>query len=145
MPATSRLDREFKLEVPLDASGIEGFKPEQDVKVLIVAPDLKTHSELAKLDAEETRSVSFETFNLRFSIFFCARRLGLSLPGQDGDGEAVLSASAEGDKITSKQGCDGQSRSCLPDSLSGKWSQLRGEIAPYNFGSLVYQRQIRWQ
>jgi Patatin-like phospholipase len=47
---------------------------------------------------QKTWSVSFKTFGLRFQ-YFCARRLGLSLPGQGGEGEAVSSASAEGHKI----------------------------------------------
>ncbi len=42
----------FTLEVPLDASGIEGFKPEQPVKVAVVAHDRPVASAVIKLDAK---------------------------------------------------------------------------------------------
>jgi hypothetical protein len=41
----------YALSVPLDASGIEDFKPEQNVKVLVVDDDGRTQSEVVKLSA----------------------------------------------------------------------------------------------
>jgi hypothetical protein len=43
---------EFRLDVPLDASGIEDFKPEQPVKVLALAGDRPLASQTVKLDAK---------------------------------------------------------------------------------------------
>jgi hypothetical protein len=40
----------FKLEVPLDASGVEDFKPEQDVKVVAKDREGTLHSQTVKLD-----------------------------------------------------------------------------------------------
>ena len=40
------------LEIPLDASGIEGLKPDQPVKVIAVSRDLPIASEIVKLDAK---------------------------------------------------------------------------------------------
>ena len=45
---------EFRLDVPLDASGIEDFKPEQPVKVLALAGDRPLASQTVKLDAKGT-------------------------------------------------------------------------------------------
>ena len=40
----------FKIEVPLDASGIEGFKPEQKVKVIAVDSDGKIYADTSELN-----------------------------------------------------------------------------------------------
>jgi hypothetical protein len=50
----------FTLQVPLDASRIEGFKPEQKVKVLVVQQDGSVHSATAKLDAKGYGAAGFE-------------------------------------------------------------------------------------
>ena len=85
---------------------------------------------------QKTWSVSFKTFGLRFQ-YFCARRLGFSLPGQNGEDGAVLSARAKGDEITTKAvPVNGASHVCSIRSAE-KWSQLQGEITPCNFGSLL--------
>jgi hypothetical protein len=44
-------DEKFKLEVPLDASGIEDFKPEQDVKVVAQDRNGNFNSQTVKLNA----------------------------------------------------------------------------------------------
>jgi hypothetical protein len=49
----------FKLEVPLDASGVQGFKPEQAVKVLAVDSKGATQEQTVKLDAKGTGSANF--------------------------------------------------------------------------------------
>ncbi len=48
------------LQVPLDASQIEGFKPERPVKVVVRARDGTTQSEEVQLDAKGGGSASFE-------------------------------------------------------------------------------------
>jgi hypothetical protein len=51
---------EFKLTVPLDASGVENFKPDQPVKVVVVDSKGKSTSTLTKLDARGQGSAAFD-------------------------------------------------------------------------------------
>jgi hypothetical protein len=51
---------EFKLVVPLDASGIEGFKPDQAVKVVVVDQKGAATSQTVQLDPRGTGSVTFQ-------------------------------------------------------------------------------------
>lgn len=51
---------EFRLVVPLDASGIEGFKPEQPVKVVAVGQKGAPASQIVKLDSAGAGSATFE-------------------------------------------------------------------------------------
>ena len=50
MPEKARPTGKFRLTLPLDASEIEGFKPEQDLKVLAQSADGTITSEIVKLD-----------------------------------------------------------------------------------------------
>lgn len=50
---------DFKLEVPLDASGIEDFKPEQAVKVLVQDRKATFDSQVVKFDEKGRASASF--------------------------------------------------------------------------------------
>ncbi len=52
-------NRGLKLVVPLDASGIEGFKPEQRVKVLVVGGEAKPRSVSVELDGKGAGEASF--------------------------------------------------------------------------------------
>lgn len=49
----------FALEVPLDASEVEDFKPEQNVRVVVRAPDGTSNAETVRLDAKGKGSASF--------------------------------------------------------------------------------------
>jgi len=51
---------EFRLDVPLDASGIEDFKPEQPVKVVARDGDGKLQSQTVQLNAKGQGSASFK-------------------------------------------------------------------------------------
>lgn len=51
--------RTFKLDVPLDASGIDAFKPEQGVKVLVVQGNGQTQSKSVQLNAKGIGLASF--------------------------------------------------------------------------------------
>jgi len=48
----ARSEGSYALEVPLDASGIEDFKPTQPVKVMALAGDHPIASDVVKLDAK---------------------------------------------------------------------------------------------
>jgi hypothetical protein len=53
-------DREkFELQIPLDASGIEGFKPEQEVKVVAQRQDGSLVSQTIRLDEKGQGAVNF--------------------------------------------------------------------------------------
>ncbi len=52
--------RRFRLTVPLDASGIEGFQPEKMVKVLIRHADGSTQEDVVKLDRNGKGSAAFQ-------------------------------------------------------------------------------------
>lgn len=58
MPEKKQRD-DFLLEVPLDASGIEGFKPEQTVKVLVQDRKATFGSQVVKFDAKGQARASF--------------------------------------------------------------------------------------
>jgi hypothetical protein len=49
----------FRLQVPLDASGVEGFKPDQPVKVVAQYAEGKTAEETVKLDAKGKGTATF--------------------------------------------------------------------------------------
>lgn len=49
----------YKLEVPLDASGIEGFKPDQGVKVLVIGRNIKVQPKSVILDENGKGLASF--------------------------------------------------------------------------------------
>ncbi|MBI2686881.1 MAG: carboxypeptidase regulatory-like domain-containing protein [Acidobacteria bacterium] len=51
---------EYKLTVPLDASGVEDFKPDQPVKVVVVDGKGKASATVAKLDAKGHGTATFE-------------------------------------------------------------------------------------
>lgn len=53
-------DNGFKLEVPLDTSDVEGFKPDIAVRVMLVDRGGKTQSKVAKLDAKGSGLATFE-------------------------------------------------------------------------------------
>ena len=58
---TERKKKEpFKLVVPLDASQIHDFKPEQAVKVAIKARDGSIHSKVVELDKKGSGAAEFE-------------------------------------------------------------------------------------
>lgn len=62
----------FTLKIPLDASGIDNFKPEQSIRIVAQARDGSTQSTVVKLDAKGKGTASF-TFEdkpggLRFAI-----------------------------------------------------------------------------
>ncbi len=59
---STQQDSAFKLAVPLDASGIEGFKPDHPVKVLVVDRRGAISSRLVKLD-EKGRGLATFTFS----------------------------------------------------------------------------------
>jgi hypothetical protein len=64
MEVSTRRDRSksdtFKLDIPLDASEIEGFKPEQNIKVLVIRPDgTILDSQIVKFNARGTGLASF--------------------------------------------------------------------------------------
>ena len=50
----------LKLVIPLDASKIEGFKPEQPVQVLVVTRKGETRSEQVRLDEKGAGAATFE-------------------------------------------------------------------------------------
>ena len=58
MPDTTKGDS-FTLQVPLDASGVEDFKPEQAVKVVVRARDGTTNSQTVQLDAKGQGTATF--------------------------------------------------------------------------------------
>lgn len=59
MPEKARPTGKFRLILPLDASEIEGFKPEQDLKVLALSADGAIASEIVKLDQKGQGRASF--------------------------------------------------------------------------------------
>jgi|SRR5579859_7397526 len=52
-------DEKFRLEIPLDASGIEGFKPDKAVKVVVRDGQGKLHSQMVQLDAGGQGAATF--------------------------------------------------------------------------------------
>src|SRR6478672_11889907 len=50
----------FKLEVPLDASAIDDFKPDLEVRVLVVDRAGKKYSKVTKLDSRGAGIAAFE-------------------------------------------------------------------------------------
>lgn len=52
-------EKNFKLEIPLDASGIEGFKPEQGVRVAIKSRDGSINEQTIKLDTKGKGEATF--------------------------------------------------------------------------------------
>ncbi len=57
--AKEEKEQEFLLEIPLDASQIEDFKPDQDVKVLVRGAG-RAASQIVKLDAQGHATVKFK-------------------------------------------------------------------------------------
>jgi hypothetical protein len=60
--------RAFKLEVPIDASGVADFKPDMEVRVMLVDRGGKTYSKVTKLDAKgsDSRILSFPAIPASF-------------------------------------------------------------------------------
>ena len=52
--------RAFKLEVPIDASGVADFKPDMEVRVMLIDRGGKTYSKVTKLDAKGAGLAYFE-------------------------------------------------------------------------------------
>jgi hypothetical protein len=50
MSNASDRDERFQLEIPLDASNVEDFRPEQPVKVLMQLSDGSTDEQIVQLD-----------------------------------------------------------------------------------------------
>ena len=59
MPEKQKPGRTFKLEIPLDASQIADFKPEQELKVLIQKSDGSHLSQTVQLNAKGQGTASF--------------------------------------------------------------------------------------
>ncbi|MGE5342042.1 MAG: carboxypeptidase-like regulatory domain-containing protein [Candidatus Omnitrophota bacterium] len=54
------MNGKFNLQVPLDASGVEGFDPNQPVKVVVKDQDGKTYSQTVKLSKDGKGEAKFE-------------------------------------------------------------------------------------
>src|SRR4030095_609413 len=60
MAKATEQNKGFKLEVPLDASGVDDFKPDMAVRVLLVDRAGKTYSKVTKLNDKGSALAAFE-------------------------------------------------------------------------------------
>jgi hypothetical protein len=57
--AEKKKNDKFRLEIPFDASGVEDFKPEQDIKILVQDREGESHSDVVKLSRAGKGTATF--------------------------------------------------------------------------------------